>query len=103
MVLLPDSLRLAGHVACVVACVAVVVACVCRIDRMRSRQYSYAWFLVYALFSAYAFGLAARWWRGGPGGWGEVVAVAGMLLHLFVTGRRMALGTTAVSKTGGPS
>jgi ABC-type multidrug transport system permease subunit len=70
----------------------VIAACVCRVDKMRASYHSWYWFLVYALFSAYALGMLISIWHGTPMGFADAACVGGLLLYMVLTRSRWSDG-----------
>jgi len=76
-----NLLRYAGMAACLV----VLLACVCRIDLMRSTRTRAVWFVLYALFAMYALGTVLQIWRGGSFDWNDAAGIGGILVNVFAT------------------
>ena len=74
-------LRYAG----ILICALVLMACVCRIDLMRSGRSRPSWFLIYLCFAVYTLGvlldLAMNRWVD----WYECAGVLGLLLFMLKT------------------
>ena len=83
---------LAASLCVQAACLIVLVACICRIDQMRSNRNGYPWFFVYALFAVFALGVAQRTWRGWSFDWNDGVGIGGLLLLIVVTRRQWKKG-----------
>jgi len=90
------------HYAALLACVAVIIACICRIDLMRSTRNSYVWFFVYAMFGAYAFGTALELCRGRAMDWNDAAGIGGILLMVLASWSRWVKGAPPETVRGEP-
>lgn len=92
---------LAASLCVQVACLVVLVACICRIDQMRSNRNAYRWFFIYALFAVFSLGVAQRAWRGWSFDWNDGVGIVGLLLLVLVTRRQWKHGPPPETERGG--
>lgn len=67
------------------ACVVVLLACVCRIELMSSTRNRWSWFVVYVLFAAYALGTALQTWRARSFDWNDAAGIGAILVFVCIT------------------
>lgn len=90
------------HYVVLVACVMVIIACICRVDKLRSSTNRYIWFFVYALFSVYAFGTALQVCRGRLIDWDDAAGIGGILLFIIATWSQWTKGPPPETVRGEP-
>ena len=73
-------------------CAAVLVGCICRIDRMRHGETKFAWFLCYAMLAGYACGVMLDLLLGYRVDWYELLGIGGVMMDLVMTWRAWSKG-----------
>lgn len=81
-------------------CAVVLMACICRIDLMRSHTSRAAWFAVYLLFAVYALGVLLDLIGARPVNLYEGAGIGGVLLYMALTRNLWRRGPPPETETG---
>lgn len=70
----------------VAPCIAIILSCICRIDKLNVRAgSSYLWHVKYIAIAAYAGGVALDWFFARNVEWFHVMGLIGIGLHIYLT------------------